>query len=190
MTKKIESNSNLIFCGVVSGYQGETSVTPNDAAKAVNELLATAEVFPGVCVYHTDWGCPVGGEPVGAFTLPEEIAITECEKLRVQLQQSTLAVALQSAGIPTIGFTAEATGKLPEIGKKWQEAAAKIMATTGIYVSCGIADEDDKLVISAEANPEFVKDFEAWQKAVCDVCALVGGTTSPVFAATKLNYLK
>ena len=71
---KKTNNSNIIFCGLIAGYQGQgNTATPENAAQAVAEALHTlgveTEVKPAVCVYHTDWGCPVGGEPVGAFVL-------------------------------------------------------------------------------------------------------------------------
>lgn len=185
-----------IFCGLVSGYQGEgNTATPENAAQAVAEALcalgAEVKVKPAVCVYHTDWGCPTGGEPVGAFAL-NNLSSNEilelCEKLRVSLKQSTLSVSLSDKGQETLGFTAQAEGNLREVGAKWQEAADEQMKATGTYVSCGIAETAEGLVVSAEANPEFVKDLDAWQKVVEVICQKIGAT--PVFEATRFNYLR
>lgn len=188
--------SNIIFCGLVAGYQGEgNTATPENAAEAVAEALrnlgAEAAVSPAVCVYHTDWGCPVGGEPVGAFSLSGEAAETlaTCETLRRALSQSTLSVGLQGCGTETIGFKAYVSGaSLKELGSLWQKAAAEAMVSTGTYVSCGIAEEGDHLVVSAEANPEFVQDLDAWRSVVKSICEKIGA--EPVFETIGFNYLK
>ena len=183
--------SNLVFCGLVSGYQGEgNTATPQNAAEAVSAALGRP-VLPGVCVYHTDWGCPKGGEPVGAYRAEgsaEEI-LAEAEKLRKALKQTTLSVGLRGAGQATIGFTATAHMPLLEAGAKWQEAAARHMANTGTYVSCGMAEQGDDIVISAEANPAFVHDLEAWTKIVEALCSEIGAE-KPTFSKVGFNYLK
>ena len=185
--------SNLIFCGLVAGYQGEgNTATPANAAEAVKTALGGRhEVAPAVCVYHTDWGCPQGGEPVGAYRAegtPAEI-LSEAEKLRKDLKQTTLSVGLPECGQTTIGFVAVAHMPLLEAGAKWQEAAARHMANTGTYVSCGMADQGDNIVISAEANPAFVSDREAWRKIVESLCAEIGAG-EPTFNEVGFNYLK
>ena len=87
--------------------------------------------------------------------------------MRVEFEQSTLSVALLNEGRATIGFEAEATGySLEELGAKWQEVAARMMNETGIYVSCGIADMEEYLIVSAEANPEFMQDLTKWKEVV------------------------
>lgn len=187
--------SNMIFCGLVSGYQGEgNTATPENAASAVSLALrrlgVDVSVKPAVCVYHTDWGCPQGGEPVGAFILSGEktsiLAIADA--LRQNLKQSTLSVAFPEKNGETIGFVAKAGGNIREIGSLWQKAAAEQMAATGTYVSCGIADNGDGTVsISAEANPAFVQDLSAWQKIVATICAEVGA--EPIFSTVGFNYL-
>ena len=184
--------SNLIFCGLIAGYQGENNVsTPQNAAEAVAKALGR-NVLPGVCVYHTEWGCPKGGEPVGAYRAegtPANI-LEEAEKLRKSLQQSTLSVALQEVGAETVGFEAKAHLPLLEAGAKWQEAAARYMSSTGTYVSCGMAEQGcGDIIISAEANPAFVQDLEAWKKIVKSICAEIG-TEEPVFKTVGFNYLK
>ncbi len=183
--------SNLIYCGLVAGYQGEgNTATPANAAEAVSAALGRP-VFPGVCVYHTDWGCPVGGEPVGAYRAqgtPAEI-LDEAEKLRKDLRQTTLSVGLPECGQATIGFEAVAHMPLLEAGAKWQTAAARHFAEQGTYVSCGMAQEGNDVVISAEANPAFVKDLEAWKKIVENICAEIGAE-APSFAEVGFNYLK
>ena len=187
--------SNNIFCGLISGYQGEgNTATPENAAKAVAEALSSlgvqTEVQPAVCVYHTDWGCPTGGEPVGAFELnaPAEETLKICEDLRVTLKQSTLTVCLPEKGAKTLGFTAQVQGDLREVGAKWQEAAAAKMAATGTYVSCGIAKGGDALIISAEANPQFTPDLQVWKEVVEEICAEVGAE-EPTFKEVGFNYL-
>jgi hypothetical protein len=186
--------SNYIMCGVVAGYQSDNRTAPEAAAevvkKALVELGANSDVCPAVCIYHTDWGCPVGGEPVGAFKLSAEKALSICEALREKLQQSTLSVCLPTEGVPTIGFTAEVNGNLAEVGAKWQESAAKLMGTTGTYVSGGLVDNGNgTCTMSAEANPCFVSDREGWCEVVGQLCEELG-TIKPEFKETKYNYLQ
>ena len=188
--------SNVVFCGLVSGYQGEgNTATPWNAAEAVAEALhqlgEKISVSPAVCVYHTDWGCPQGGEPVGAFVMnaPAQKILQVCEGLRKELKQSTLSVSIPNHGAVTLGFTAQVQGDLLEIGAKWQEAAAAKMLETGTYVSCGIADNGDgSLTISAEANPEFVSDLETWGNIVRCICQKIGA--KPQFDEAYFNYLR
>lgn len=185
--------SNLVYCGLVSGYQGEgNTATPANAAAAVKVALGGSQmVYPAVCVYHTDWGCPVGGEPVGAYRAEGTATeiIDEAEKLRKDLRQTTLSVGLPGYGQATIGFEATVRMPLLEAAAKWQEAAARHMAATGTYVSCGMAQIGDEVIISAEANPAFVKDLEAWKKIVENICAEIGAE-APSFAEVGFNYLK
>jgi len=191
MKKKIESN--WIFCGVQAGYQGVASVTPKTAAKAVEDALRRQRlsplVYPAVCIYHTDWGCPVGGEPVGAFRLPAKGALKVCEELRKELKQTTLSVSLPTEGTPTIGFTAVVKGNLVEVGAHWQEVAAELMSKTGTYISGGLVDNGDgSCTMSAEANPAFVPDREVWQGVVIELSSKLGA--KPNFEETFFNYLK
>lgn len=194
MTQTKNSNNNNIFCGLVAGYQGAgNTATPENAAQAVAEALSSlgvqTEVQPAVCVYHTDWGCPQGGEPVGAFILdaPAEETLKICEDLRVTLKQSTLTVCLPEKGAKTLGFTAQVNGDLREVGAKWQAAAAAKMAATGTYVSCGIAETEGRLIISAEANPQFTPDLMVWKEIVEAICAEIGA--EPTFKEVGFNYL-
>lgn len=185
--------SNLVYCGLVAGYQGENNTaTPQNAAEAVSAALGGhREIFPAVCVYHTDWGCPLGGEPVGAYRAegtPEQI-LAEAEKLRQDLKQTTLSVGLPEYGETTVGFEAVAHMPLLEAGAAWQTAAARYFAELGTYVSCGMAQIGDEVIISAEANPAFVKDLEAWKKIVENICAEIGAE-APSFAEVGFNYLK
>ena len=195
MEKFIESN--LIFCGLVSGYQGEgNTATPQNAASAVSlalhQLGVDVSVRPAVCVYHTDWGCPQSGEPVGAFILSGEKTsiLAVANALRQNLKQSTLSVGFPEKNeYQTIGFVAKTIGEIREIGSLWQKSAAQQMGITGTYVSCGIADNGDGTVtISAEANPSFVQDLESWRKIVETICAEVGA--EPCFATVGFNYLR
>ena len=192
MAQNMNSNtSNLIFCGLVAGYQGDgNTATPANAAEAVSAALGRP-VLPGVCVYHTDWGCPKGGEPVGAYRAigSAEAILTEAEKLRKDLKQTTLSVGLPGTGAPTVGFEAVAHCPLLEAGAKWQKAAARYMQETGTYVSCGMAEEGDDVVISAEANPAFVQDLNAWKEIVKYICAEIGAE-EPTFSEVGFNYLK
>lgn len=188
------TQSNVIFCGLVAGYQGEgNTATPDNAALSVAEALSSlgvqTEVKPAVCVYHTDWGCPIGGEPVGAFVMnaPADETLKICEDLRVTLKQSTLTVCLPDKGTKTVGFTAHIYGDLQEVGSQWQIAAAAKMKTTGTYVSCGIAESEGRLIISAEANPQFTPDLQVWKEIVEQICAEIG--TEPTFKEVGFNYL-
>ena len=183
--------SNLIYCGLVPGYQGEENkATPQNAAEAVSAALGR-EVAPAVCIYHTDWGCPKGGEPVGAYRAegtPAEI-LAEAEKLRKDLKQTTLSVGLPGTGAPTIGFEANVHMPLLEAGAAWQTAAARYFAELGTYVSCGMAQIGDEVIISAEANPAFVQDLDAWKMIVEDICAEIGAE-NVTFNEVGFNYLK
>lgn len=183
--------SNLIYCGLVPGYQGENNqATPQNAAEAVSAALGR-EVAPAVCVYHTDWGCPKGGEPVGAYRAEGTASeiLVEAEKLRKNLKQTTLSVGLCGVGQTTIGFEAMAHMPLLEAGAAWQKAAARHFAEQGTYVSCGMAEQGDEVIISAEANPAFVSDCEAWRKIVESICAEIGAE-APSFTEVGFNYLK
>lgn len=191
------ATSSIIYCGLVAGYQGEgNTATPENAATAVAEALVNlgvdgVTVNPAVCVYHTDWNCPKGGEPAGAFILQgEPIEILKiAEALRVALKQSTLSVGLPEVGAPTIGFQAEAEGTILKIGALWQKAAAEQMDKTGTYVSCGMAEiGEGKILISAEANTAFVQDLDAWQNIVETICSEVGA--EPAFSQVGFNYLQ
>ena len=185
--------SNLVYCGLVSGYQGENNTaTPANAAQAVSAALGGSQtVYPAVCVYHVDWGCPKGGEPVGAYRAEGTAAeiLDEAEKLRKNLKQTTLSVGLQGCGETTIGFEAIAHKPLLEAGAAWQTAAARYMSETGTYVSCGMAEQGDEIIISAEANPAFVQDLESWKKIVESICAEIGAE-APSFKEVGFNYLK
>ena len=196
MTTKNKSNilSKIILCGVTAGYESDNNLKPKTAAKAVKNALAAigapnTEVRPAVCVYHNDWGCPVGGEPVGAFQLPAEGALTICKKLREKLEQSTLSVCLPTEGEPTIGFTATVSRKLLTVGARWQKIAAELMRETGTYISGGLIDNGDgTCTMSAEANPAFAPHIEIWRNVVEMLCKELG--TQPEFAETKYNYLQ
>ena len=190
-----KNKSNIIFCGVISGYQGkENIITPQNAAdivaKELKKLGSEVKVFPAVCVYHTDWGCPNGGEPVGAFVL-EGFSLDILNivgKLRKVLKQTTLSVALIDDGCATLGFTAEVEGDILVIGKNWQKSAAEQMSMTGVYVSCGIAQiEEGKAIISAEANPNYVENLVAWHNTVHKICADIG--IKPIFKPIGFVYL-
>ncbi len=183
--------SNLVYCGLVPGYQGENNqATPANAAEAVSAALGRP-VAPAVCVYHTDWGCPLGGEAVGAYRAsgsPAQI-LDEAEKLRKALKQTTLSVGLRGVGTPTIGFEATVHMPLLEAGAAWQTAAARYMSETGTYVSCGMAEQGDEIIISAEANPAFVQDLESWKKIVEQICAEIGAENL-TFSKVGFNYLR
>lgn len=103
--------------GVVEGYHHKNEGT-NNALKVVSNLwqeiaknvldgcgvYVSAILSTSVTVYHTDWGCPVGGEEtvtlVGeanpAFTVDmtawKEAVIAIVKELKVALKQSTIVV--------------------------------------------------------------------------------------------------
>ena len=105
--------------GIVAGYGGEEILTsaekiPADAmAKAWQEVAAevmketgiyvSAIITPAKVLYHTDWGCPIGGEPV--FELSGSLnpqfaerdawmnAVEACvRKVKTKFGQSTVTV--------------------------------------------------------------------------------------------------
>ena len=194
MTKA--NNSSVVCCGLVAGYQGEgNKATPENAASAVTlalqELGIVLVAGPAVCVYRTEWGCPVGGEPVGSFRFNGDPSqwLPKMDELRQKLSQTTLSVSIEDHGVPTIGFETHIEGDLLEIGKAWQEAASEV-ATADTYVSCGITLTCcGELLISAEANPEFVKDLDEWQNVAKAICKKIGAN-SPAFYRVGFNYLK
>jgi len=104
--------------GVVAGYHHENGVTPATAADMVAEawqeaaadhfaaagIYISAVVEPSKTVYHTDWGCPVGGEVTAtvsgtanpAFVQDmaawKQAVLTVVKAVKAKLQQSTVAV--------------------------------------------------------------------------------------------------
>lgn len=182
---------NLVFLGLVPGYQGSSNKSTPEVAASAIAAVVDRRVYPSVCIYHTDWGCPVGGEPVGAFEVIFDGGAEELEKLdgyRRAFQQSTLSVPMKE-GEETIGFIAEVEGDLSTVGRKWQHAAAVAMEAGHPYVSCGIAEiADGRLLVEAEANPEFVQNLDEWEKTAKQICCEIG--VEPQFFEVGFNYLK
>ena len=115
----MKSKEFSIVIGVDAGYQGQTSgIASNQAAMLVSskwqEIAANvfeksgiyvgAAVTASAVVYHTDWGCPVGGERTvnieGAanpqFTENlkkwQETVVEIAETLKKELKQSTVSI--------------------------------------------------------------------------------------------------
>jgi hypothetical protein len=87
MAKTIEFKATI---GVVEGYghdnEGAVDATAivakvwQDAAKRefeANGIYVSASVSPSKVVYHTDWGCPVGGEVAATVAGSANPAFTE-----------------------------------------------------------------------------------------------------------------
>ena len=109
---------NLVV-GIEAGYghdmAGVTEVEAVNKVAALWQQLAAEEfnnsgiyvsavVKPAAAVYHTDWGCPVGGEAVveiaGAANPQfvqdldawKEAVIRLAQKLKIELKQTTLSI--------------------------------------------------------------------------------------------------
>jgi hypothetical protein len=151
-------------------------------------------VFPGRVVYHADWGCPVGGEVVGAVFAEGDHAtlVSRFEAVRTALKQTTLSVATEPGiGEATTGFIADlGEGDLSTVATRWQEVAAECFGVTGTYVSGGVFEIGGRVFAMAEGNPAFVTDIEAWKGIVSEVVGAVDSGAKPVFRAVGFNYLK
>ena len=109
-----------IAIGVVAGYGhnnevGESAVDIVAKAwqKAAADYFATTGVYPsgvvtpGKVVYHTDWGCPAGGETVAVISgsanpqFTEDMAawkeavIAVAKAVKAELQQTTVSIEFQ-----------------------------------------------------------------------------------------------
>lgn len=189
--------TKLIFCGIIPGYMEDYQVRPEEAQRIVAKILSKVigkekipKILPAVVIYHTDWGCPVGGEGAGAFQLDDcPAAIEVAERLRKRLKQTTLTVPNRTEGKPTIGFTAKAYGELKNIARLWQIKAAELMKERGYYISCGMADNGDgTITISAEANPIFCSSFSQWQEIAEELLKTVNASVI-AFEEVYFKYL-
>lgn len=195
----IFSTAAIAFAGVNPGYLGEeVAVTSSSrAAELVTSVIAevgiTGRVFPGRVVYHTDWGCPVGGEACAAVLAEGDAAglVPRFDTLRRTLRQTTLSVAAEGVGTTTIGFTADlGAGDLDEAARRWQTVAAEQFAATGTYVSGGVFAAEGRVFASAEANPAFVKDLGAWADIVRQVVTTVAPAAEVDFREVGFAYLR
>ena len=109
-----------VVVGVVAGY-GHNNEVESDATeivakvwqKAAAEYFAATNIYvsgvvtPGKVVYHTDWGCPVGGEVVAVVSGSANPQFTEdleawkqaviavAKAVKTELKQSTISVEFQ-----------------------------------------------------------------------------------------------
>jgi len=200
-----------LFTGVNAGYQGDrfAITTPVEAASIVQDLLKVIEntlpfhneyvVCPAVAVYHTTRGCLEGGEPVGAIKLAGCIGpiLKMAKLLRERLNQTTLSICAhrQQCGVKTRGFVVSVTGDIREIGRHWQKAAAAHAQKHGGEISCGIyAQNSDRVVIQADANPFKMEDIFQWECAaneiIHDVGYRLGQPVVPEFRNAWFTYLR
>ena len=208
----MENQTSTMFTGVNVGYQGE-QVTITDPAQAVQIVTAKLaekdphldnyKVSPGVVVYNTDWGCPVGGEVVASVNSQgsADQAIQDTAFLRQELQQSTIGVAStgDDNGIPSVGFQVEVPKgdmTLQEIGKIFQDSSKAVLdADSYPYVGAGIYETGKgTFVIQGEANPVFTPDMEVWKERASKVFANVAKETraeiTPSFRDVNYSYLE
>ena len=186
------------FAGVNAGYQGENvAIKDRDEALKIGTKAITSavngdvQVLPAVVVYHTGWGCPIGGE-VGVCVSdysgsllgkPTEWGAPtingEADAVRKVLNQTTVTVGYYGDKVPvgargTVAAIANVQGVgLNELAAFWQEEAFKHFEATGTYPSLFMCEEEDGSInICGDANSDFVKPL-AWMEAIKTVGAAV-----------------
>jgi hypothetical protein len=199
MKNVFSTTTSVVFSGVNPGYMGEEVAVTNSTraaelvTSATTEVGITARVYPGRVVYHTDWGCPQGGEACAAVLADGEAGplVPRFDNLRRLLRQTTLSVAAEGGGTPTIGFTADiGEGDLDEVARLWQVVAAEKFVATGTYVSGGVFAAEGRVFAAAEANPAFVSDRETWADIVRQVTSAVSPTAEVTFREVGFTYLR
>jgi len=116
--------------GINSGYghanenESTMQVVGREWQKAAAEVLAESKIYVGAVikdsrtVYHTDWGCPVGGEvtaEISGVCNPEytaveaykEAVVKTLEKCAVALGQSTTQVVFNEGDFVYLDFRKE-----------------------------------------------------------------------------------
>ena len=111
--------------GVVAGYNTSNRTKPEEAASIIakvwqeeaakrmekSEIYISAIIAPAAAVYHTDWGCPVGGEAVATVTATRNPEFVSDDKLwreefvkvtnsvKERLEQATVTIELKEIEI-------------------------------------------------------------------------------------------
>ncbi|MHA1574561.1 MAG: hypothetical protein ACTSXL_00205 [Alphaproteobacteria bacterium] len=175
------------FLGVNKGYEGDKmEVQESNMAVNLIKQQTDIEVLPGVVVYNEEWGCPKGGEPIGALSFNKK---EEAVSLKDFFKQQTLAVPSLGEGKETLGFKAEIKYDLKDISKKWQEVAKNVFDKKGVYISCGMYSAKDNIYVEAQANPEFVKNLKEWKEISMEILNKLNFNKIK-FIETQLTYLK
>lgn len=106
--------------GVVAGYQGINNISNLEALEIVSkvwqekakevfnksQVYISAIISPSNAIYHTDWGCPVGGEIITSITgecNPEFVNVEKYKEnvldvlnlVKDELKQSTVQITFQ-----------------------------------------------------------------------------------------------
>ncbi|MBI3418900.1 MAG: hypothetical protein HY053_02035 [Proteobacteria bacterium] len=199
MAKHSNNIGVSIVAGVNPGYEGgrfaihEPASAAEHVRKIAGELGIEGEIFPGLCLYQKDRGCPAGGEPAGIlFTIAFADALNAFDALRRRLGQEFMSVITPpSHGVPTRGVIIDfGEGDLKDIALRWQEAAAGMLPKLGFHLSGAVFEAGGKICGQAEANPARIKDLKAWTKASRGLIQVIKPGVRPVFRRVGYHTLR
>lgn len=191
------------FVGVNSGYCGDdiTIKSPSDAVLKINNIVTfTADVYAGYAIYSTDYGCPNGGEPIGAVfsRAVNKNDWVKFNHLRKKLKQTSLAIVSESSnqGIETDSFTiCLGKGDLEQLAIKWQILAQNQKNRGKLFICGAIYIRNDLIYAQAEVNPNkessnFINDVTKWKADAISLMAELSKNQSLEFRKVGFRYLR